>query len=130
VVQLIVEMAASPGHLEDVLSALQAVMRPARLDRRCVSTSIWCDPEDACALKYVEEWLDAAQFALEVRGERIGRLLELMESATRAPTIEVRSIESVRGLDYLAAIRLGRHDEEAAVPMPDRDPLMRHEDRK
>lgn len=117
--QLIVEMAASPGHLKAVFSALQAVMRPARLDRRCASASIWCDPEDACALKYVEEWLDGAQFALEVRSERIGRLLELVESATRAPTIEVRSIESVRGLDYLAAIRVGRHDEETAVPLPD-----------
>ena len=68
---------------------------------------------------YVEEWLDDAQFALEVRGDRMGRLLELVESATRAPTIEVRSIESVRGLDYLAAIRLGHHDEETAVPLPD-----------
>ena len=119
VVQLIVEFAASPGQLEDVLTALQAVMRPARLDRRCASASIWCDPEDACALMYVEEWLDAAQFALEVRGERMGRLLELVESATRAPTIEVRSIESVRGLDYLAAIRLGHRDEETPVPLPD-----------
>ena len=68
---------------------------------------------------YVEEWLDAAEFALEVRGERMGRLLELVESATRAPTIEVRSIGSVRGLDYLAAIRLGHHGEETAVPLPD-----------
>jgi hypothetical protein len=35
----------------------------------------------------------------------------LDEPAQWSGPIEVRSIESVRGLDYLAAIRVGRHDE-------------------
>lgn len=99
-VQLFVELAVPVRRFDDVLQALEAVMRPARLDRRCTSASIWRASEDARVLRYQEEWADALAFEHEARGERLGRLLELLEIAQESPTIEVRSIAAVQGLDY------------------------------
>jgi len=104
-VQLLVELTAPEGRFDDLLQALEAVMRPARLDRRCASASIWCAPEDSRLLRYQEEWVEAADFEREAQGERIGRLLELLELAEAPPTLEVRSIAGVQGVEYFAAVR-------------------------
>lgn len=104
-VQLLVELTVPNGRMDDLLQALEAVMRPARLDRRCVSASIWRAPDAGRLLRYQEEWTDAVTFEREARSDRIGRLLELLEMAEESPTIEVRSIATVQGLEYFAAMR-------------------------
>jgi len=104
-VELLIELTAPDGRVDDLLQALEAVMRPARLDRRCASASIWCAPEDSRLLRYEEEWVEAADFEREAQGERIGRLLELLEFAEGPPTLEVRSIAGVQGVEYFAAAR-------------------------
>ena len=75
---------------------------------------------------YVEEWLDDDEFALEVRGDRMGRLLELVESATRPPTIEVRSIGSVRGLTISLRFAWGTTATRQRFRCPRRNPFMGH----
>jgi hypothetical protein len=104
-VELLVELTAPEGRVDDLLQALEAVMRRARLDRRCASASIWCAPEGGRVLRYQEEWVEAAVFEREAQGERIGRLLELLELAEGPPTLKVRSIAGVQGVEYFAAAR-------------------------
>jgi len=104
-VELLVELTAPEGRFDDLLQALEAVMRQARLDRRCASASIWCAPEGSRLLRYQEEWVEVAAFEREAQGERIGRLLELLELGEGPPTLEVRSIGGVQGIEYFAAAR-------------------------
>lgn len=102
-VQLVIRMVAPAGHLEEFLQALQSVSRPAERDRGCVTARIL--REDERRLWYLEEWNDVSAFELQLAGERIGRLLAVLEAAAEAPSVEFRFVSATRGLEYLAEVR-------------------------
>lgn len=111
-IQLLIELSVPASRVDDLLQGFEAVMLPARLDRRCRSASIWRSPEGSRLLRYQEEWLDPVVFEREARGERVGRLLALVDFSDQPPLIEVRTITEVWGLEYFEAVRgASPHDE-------------------
>ena len=55
------------------------------------------------ALSYVEEWASPARMEDQIRSRRFGRLLAVMETTSRRPVLEVRSLSETRGLDYISS---------------------------
>lgn len=102
-VQLVIRMVAPAGHLEEFLQALLSVSRPAERDRGCLTARTL--REDDRRLWYLEEWHDVGAFEQQLLGERIGRLLAVLEAAAEAPSVEFRFVSSTRGLEYLAEVR-------------------------
>jgi quinol monooxygenase YgiN len=101
VVQLHVRLLAPADRVQDILTALRAVMLPARRDRACTFAQISLAPDDRRRVCYVEEWADEAELRRQFRSERFVRLLEVLESAVEPPVVEFKIFSRTYGLDYI-----------------------------
>jgi quinol monooxygenase YgiN len=110
VVQLFLKLTAPAGQQQAVTQALRTVMLPARLARGCSRVQLCAEVERPDVLCYLEEWEIEEEFLGELRVERFSHLLELMEFASEPPFLEFRFVTARRGLDYIAAARLGNVD--------------------
>ena len=90
-----------------MIQALAAVMFQARLDRGCVDCQIYAETGNPQSLCYTEEWATVQDLESQLRSQRFGMLLDIMETTPVAPSLEVRTISEQRGLDYVRAVRLG-----------------------
>src|SRR5512136_1405225 len=104
-VQLVLRMAVPPGRESAQSQALRAIMLPAQLDRDCSRAQLYVEAGKASAFCYVEEWLTEAHLVREIRSPRFSRLLEVMESAGTAPSLEFRFVQETRGLEFVEAVR-------------------------
>jgi len=86
--------------------ALADVMFQARLERGCVDCQIYAETGNPQSLCYVEAWATPQAMESQLRSQRFGMLLAIMETAPEAPSLEVRTISEQRGLDYIRAVRL------------------------
>ena len=105
VVQLYVRLPTIEAQTPDMVRALSRVMVSAQSDRGCGHVELARDAEDPSVLTYVEDWTDREQLERRIRSDRFGALLELMEACPAAPSLEVRFVSDVKGLDYVAAVR-------------------------
>jgi quinol monooxygenase YgiN len=115
VIQLLLRLTLPPVGAKDVLIALRSVMLPARLERGCVHAQILRDVDVPEVISYVEEWPRQEDLERRVRSGPFGHLLTLMEASASPPSIEIRTVSDVRGLEYIACVR------EAAPPELRRD---------
>jgi quinol monooxygenase YgiN len=106
-VQLLARLAAPRGRLEDVLEALQVVMRPAQQARGCRFARIYQEANDRQFLEYIEEWDTADDLRAHLGSVRFTRLLELIEMAAERPVLEFRVISETHGLEYVAESNVG-----------------------
>ena len=90
-----------------MIQALAAVMFQARLDRGCVDCQIYAETGNPQSLRYVEQWASPQDMESQLRSQRFGMLLAIMETAPEAPSLELRTVSEQRGLDYIQAVRLG-----------------------
>jgi hypothetical protein len=90
-----------------MLQALAEVRFRAKLERGCVDCQIYAQTGNPLSLHYVEQWSTPQEFEAQVRSQRFGMLLAIMETAPQAPRLEVRSVSEQRGLDYIRVVRLG-----------------------
>jgi quinol monooxygenase YgiN len=102
VVQVLVRLVVPPGRVDDILHALQAVMRPVQQARGCGFAQICQRANDPRRLEYVEEWDDLRELCAQFGSERFHRLLELLEMAAVRPVLEFRVISETHGLEYIA----------------------------
>ena len=109
-IQLLLRLTLRPVGAKDVLIALRSVMLPARLERGCVHAQILRDVDVPEVISYVEEWPRQEDLERRVRSGPFGHVLTLMEASASLPSIEIRTVTDVRGLEYIAAVR------EAAPP--------------
>ncbi len=89
-----------------MVQALATVMGQARLQRGCVDCQLYAGSERPRSLFYVEQWATSQDFEAQVRSQRFGMLLAIMETAPEAPELEVRTISERRGLEYIRGVRL------------------------
>jgi quinol monooxygenase YgiN len=88
-----------------MVRALSRVMVSAQIERGCDHAELARDTEDPSVLIYVEDWEDREQLERRLRSERFGALLNLMEACSAAPSLELRFVADVQGLDYVASVR-------------------------
>ena len=56
-------------------------------------------------MRYEEVWATEEAIRLRVKSEGFTRLLELLESAPEAPTLQFDFVTETRGLDYVEEVR-------------------------
>lgn len=88
-----------------MVRALSRVMISAQVERGCDHAELARDAGDGSVLIYVEDWEDKEQLERRIRSERFGALLNLMEACPSAPSLELRFVSEIQGLDYVAAVR-------------------------
>lgn len=89
-----------------MVQALATVMGQARLQRGYVDCQLYAETGNPRSMVYMEQWVTSQDFEVQVRSQRFGMLLAIMETAPEAPALEVRTISEQRGLDYVRSIRL------------------------
>ena len=104
-VQLYIRLPTVESETPDMLRALSRVMVSAQVDRGCGHAEVTRDAEDSSVLIYVEDWTDQEQLDRRIRSERFGALLNLMEACPVPPSLELRFVSKVQGLDYVASVR-------------------------
>ncbi len=89
-----------------MVQALATVMGQATLQRGCVDCRLYAQTGDPNSLCYLEQWSTLQDLEFQLRSQRFGMLLAIMETAPQAPALEVRTIADQRGLEYIRSIRL------------------------
>jgi hypothetical protein len=107
VVELVLQITARAKGIPAMTQALAAVMFQAKLERACVDCQLYAETGNPQSLRYVEQWSTLQDLEPQLRSQRFGMLLAIMETAPEAPSLEVRTISEQRGLDYIRAVRLG-----------------------
>ncbi len=89
-----------------MVQSLVKVMFQARLQRGCVDCRLYAETGNPQSICYLEQWSTREDLESQLRSQRFGMLLAIMETAPQAPTLEVRTIAEQRGLEYVRTIRL------------------------
>ena len=93
-----------------MVQSLAKVMFQAKLEPACADCRLYSETGRPQSLLYVERWATARDFEVQLRSDRFGTLLAIMETAPQAPELEVRTVSEQRGLDYVSRIRLALPD--------------------
>ena len=89
-----------------MVQSLARVMFRAKLEPACTDCRLYSENGKPRSLLYVECRATARDFEVQLRSERFGTLLAIMERAPQAPELELRTVSDQRGLEYLSAVRL------------------------
>ena len=100
-VQLYLRLAVAPERVQDTVQALRAVMSPARFHPECAGVRLTADVENPTVLVYSEDWRTLEVLTREFRSSRFAQLAQIMESSIESPTLEIRLVSEIRGLEYV-----------------------------
>ncbi len=89
-----------------MVQALATVTGQAMLQRGCVDCRLYAETGNPQSLCYLEQWSTLQDLEFQLRSQRFGMLLAIMETAPQAPALEVRTISAQRGLEYIRSLRL------------------------
>ena len=106
-VELVINIRCRPDGVLAMIQALAEAMFQANLERGCVDCRLYVETAYPQSLHYVEQWSSHQDFERQLQSHRFGMLLALMETASQAPYLEVRTVSEQRGLDYVRTVRLG-----------------------
>ena len=104
-VRLAVALVAPASGTDQLLHALRLLASPTRIEPECLACRVWTDDGNRSMVRYVEEWASESAMRRRVRSRRFTRLLEVLESAERPPSIQFDFVTATRGLDYVAEVR-------------------------
>ncbi len=100
-VQLCLRLTVAPDRVQDAVQTLRVIMRPATMARACAGTMLSAMVENPTVLCYTEDWLTEEALAEELRSPRFTQLLNVMESAVSRPSLEIRVVSEIRGLEFV-----------------------------
>jgi len=101
----------APGEARPITEILHALMGAARCERGHVNCSLSTELGDLAQLYYREEWRTEADLQHQVRSARFAQLAQLIERASRRPTVQFHLLTATRGLNYAEEV-LGGHEDE------------------
>ncbi len=104
-VRMILTWSVPPAESRPIGSFLQGLMVSTRLEPGCVSCQLTTEAAAGVVIRYVEEWRTEDELKGQLRSKRFAVLVELMEHASKRPTIEFVIGDSTRGSDYAEEIR-------------------------
>lgn len=107
--QLNLRMTARPSHAVAALKALRSITSEAQVERGYLASRIYQEAGNPEALCLEEDWSSEPALQSHIRSSCFTELLQLMETAPEAPVLEVRSVASTHGLEYIEAVRFGDH---------------------
>ncbi len=101
-VELVLNITSRANSMPATVQALATVMLQARLQRVCVDCRLYAEIGNPQSLRYVEQWSTLQELESQLRSQRFGMLLAIVETAAEAPELEVRTISEQRDLEYVA----------------------------
>ncbi len=105
-IELVLNIASRAGSMPATVQALTNVLLQAKLERACVDCRLYAEIGNPRSLRYVEQWPTLQELESQLRSQRFGTLLAIMETAPGPPELEVRTISEHRDLEYVSAVRL------------------------
>ncbi len=99
---------AFPQRTRSLAAALRSLGRQARLERGCLEAHLFTESQNPRSLCYIEVWDTEKNLCSMLRSERFTRLAELMETATKPPSLDFRIISEIRGLEFAWQARCGQ----------------------
>jgi quinol monooxygenase YgiN len=107
--QLNLRMTAQPRRAVEAVKALRCITIEAQVERGYLASRIYQEVGNPEALCLEEDWSSEPELKSHIRSSCFTELLLLMETAPDAPILEIRSVSSVHGLEYIEAIRFGNN---------------------
>jgi quinol monooxygenase YgiN len=101
----IVRIVAPPTRRNDMVQILRSLVGPTQVEPGCLSCGIYEVLEDANMLAFMEEWHTQEDFERHLRSEAYRKLLEVMELASEAPTVQFHTVVHTVGIETIYAAR-------------------------
>ena len=98
---------AHPRRRAEIVQALRSLMLPLQAAPGFISCRLFQEAGDANTIFSVEEWHSPEDLDRQIRSIHYTRLLSIMEAAVEPPGLRLNWVTDVKGLEYLAAVRLG-----------------------
>jgi quinol monooxygenase YgiN len=105
VVRLAVVLSAPVHGSQQLVDALRFLALPTSFEPGCLGCRVSTADDDASVVRYEEEWATEEAMRQRVRSEQFTRILEVLESAPRAPRVQFDFVTETRGLDYVEEVR-------------------------
>ena len=90
---------------QQLVHALKFLASPTSLEPGCLGCRVWTEDHDESSVRYEEIWATEEAIRMRVCSERFTRLLEVLESAPEAPSVQFDFVTETRGLDYVREVR-------------------------
>lgn len=101
----IVRLVAPPTRRNDMVQLLRSLVGPTQVEPGCLSCGISAGVDDANILTFMEEWQTQEAFERHLRTEAYRKLLEVMELAREAPTVQFHTVLQTRGIEAIYTAR-------------------------
>lgn len=105
-IELVLEITLRGGSLPSTVQGLGMVMFQAKMEHACLDCRLYSEIGNPKSLRYIEQWPTLQELELQVRSQRFGTLLAIMETAASPPKLEIRTISEQRDLEYVRVVRL------------------------
>jgi quinol monooxygenase YgiN len=110
---------APSGKRKEMVEAFWSLIGPTRAQPGSLSCGVYRLAGSRDRLLYVEEWETVEQLECHMRSARYQRLLAIIETAAELPVLRYLCNPTVKGMEYVEAIRLVKNGSSEAVPDPD-----------
>jgi quinol monooxygenase YgiN len=97
-------MTAQPQKRTELLEALQGMLEPTRIERGCLSYSLYESVEDRNVLLLVEEWKTQDDLDRHIRTDGQKRLLSLMDLLSKPPQWKFNTVLSTAGMELIKKV--------------------------
>ena len=115
-IQVHVGMIAPPEKRDEIERTWRARVAPTRALRGCLDCRLYREVDDEGALSLVELWQDHAAWERHALSASFREVLVVVELSLEPPEIAFQTIQTTRGLPYLAALQSQRESPAAAEP--------------
>ena len=105
-VQVILKMVTHPRRRAEMIHAMRSLMLTLQAAPGLKSSHLYQEADDSNTLCYIEEWHTREDLDRQIGSTHYTRLLALMEQSEVQPKLSLNWVTDVKGLEYLAAIRL------------------------
>ena len=105
--QLNLRMRVRPHHEIEAVQALRSIMIAAQVERGFLASRIYQEAGHPESLCLEQDWSSELALKSHIRSSSFTDLLMLMETLPEAPVLEVLSVTSKLGLEYVEAVRFG-----------------------
>jgi quinol monooxygenase YgiN len=105
-VEVVLRMVVPPHRAMELARTLRSLMLPLEAAPGFLACRLYTEAGRPEAFCFVERWRTSADLDQQIRSIHFTRLLAVMESAAEPPELCLNWIAEVKGLEYLARVRL------------------------
>jgi quinol monooxygenase YgiN len=107
-VNMSLRLTASAQRQRELVTALHGLLGPTRVAAGCLGCDLYQDVENPNVLLYTESWRAQEDLDRRIRSASFKTVIGIMEAAAGPPEIQLNWVSQVKGMEYLAKVRLGQ----------------------